>query len=101
MDKKLAQFHAQKFCLIGSMCSIFFSIPQDETDKVQFQALSQSVKAICNILSKIETIDVAKSLQKVESILNQLKNSVATNAQASTLPPEHSGGGYATLQRRR
>ena len=68
---------------------------------MQFQALSQSVKAICNILSKIETIDVAKSLQKVESILNQLKNSVATNAQASTLPPEHSGGGYATLQRRR
>ena len=91
----------ERLLLLFGYLLFSFSIQQDETDKVQFQALSQSVKAICNILSKIETIDVAKSLQRVESILNQLKNSVATNAQASTLPPEHSGGGYATLQRRR
>ena len=74
---------------------------QNEIEKVQFQSLSQSVKAICNILSKIETIDVAKSLQRVESILNQLKNSASSSSQISTLPPEHSGGGYATLQRHR
>lgn len=73
---------------------------QDEIEKVQFQALSQSVKAICNILSKIETIDIAKSLQRVESILKQLKSSVAPRSQISATP-EHADGGYGTLQRHR
>ncbi|XP_053384190.1 phosphatidylinositol 4-phosphate 3-kinase C2 domain-containing subunit alpha-like isoform X3 [Mercenaria mercenaria] len=68
---------------------------KDEVEHVQFQSLSQSVKAICNILSKIETIDIAKCLSRVESLLKQMKNSIP--AKSSTL--EHNDGGYATLQR--
>ncbi|XP_060563765.1 phosphatidylinositol 4-phosphate 3-kinase C2 domain-containing subunit beta-like isoform X2 [Ruditapes philippinarum] len=68
---------------------------KDEVQNVQFQSLSQSVKAICNILSKIETIDIAKCLSRVESLLKQMKSSIP--AKSSTL--EHNDGGYATLQR--
>ncbi|KAL4225582.1 Phosphatidylinositol 4-phosphate 3-kinase C2 domain-containing subunit alpha [Mactra antiquata] len=68
---------------------------QDEVNRVQFQSLSQSVKAICNILSKIETIDIAKCLIKIESVLKQMKESLSSRS--ATL--EHSDGGYATLQR--
>ena len=93
--------HACRVSTVTSPCLQHFYFPfQDEIEKVQFQALSQSVKAICNILSKIETIDIAKSLQRVESILKQLKGSVAPRSQISATP-EHADGGYATLQRHR
>ncbi|XP_052235355.1 phosphatidylinositol 4-phosphate 3-kinase C2 domain-containing subunit beta-like isoform X2 [Dreissena polymorpha] len=68
---------------------------KDETDRVQFQQLSQSVKAVCNILSKIETLDILKSLTKVESLINQMKGSLFGRSSTA----EHSDGGYATLQR--
>jgi len=70
---------------------------QDEVEHVHFKSLAQSVKAVCNILSKIETIDIAKSLSRVESLINQLKASLPKKT--STL--EHTDGGYGTIQRGR
>jgi len=70
---------------------------QDEIDNVKFQSLSQSVKAVCNILSKIETIDIMKALTKVESLINQLKSGLGERSRSGTL--EHTDGGYGTIQR--
>ena len=66
-------------------------------EQVQFQNLQQAVKAVCNILSKIETIDIAKSLAWVDSVLQRIKQHKSTKSH--TL--EHAEGGYGTLQRGR
>ncbi|XP_052799554.1 phosphatidylinositol 4-phosphate 3-kinase C2 domain-containing subunit beta-like isoform X2 [Mya arenaria] len=71
------------------------SVLKDEVDEVHFQSLSQSVKAVCNILSKIETIDIMKALTRVESLIGQMK--AGLGRKSSTL--EHSDGGYGTIQR--
>ncbi|KAL3843199.1 hypothetical protein ACJMK2_021144 [Sinanodonta woodiana] len=50
---------------------------RDDLEKVNSSAVSQSVKAICNKLHKIETIDIRKTLVKMESTLNQLLGKTA------------------------
>ncbi|KAK3611626.1 hypothetical protein CHS0354_018322 [Potamilus streckersoni] len=50
---------------------------RDDLEKVNSSAVSQSVKAICNKLHRIETIDIRKTLIKMESTLNQLLGKTA------------------------
>ncbi|CAC5401291.1 PIK3C2 [Mytilus coruscus] len=47
-------------------------ILKNETALIKSQQLSQAVKAICLTLCKIETMDITKTLQRVENIVAQL-----------------------------
>ncbi|XP_071121891.1 phosphatidylinositol 4-phosphate 3-kinase C2 domain-containing subunit alpha-like isoform X2 [Mytilus edulis] len=47
-------------------------ILKNETALIRSQQLSQAVKAICLTLCKIETMDITKTLQRVENIVAQL-----------------------------
>ena len=51
--------------------SIFFF--QNETALIISQQLCQAVKAICLTLCKIETMEITKTLGRVENIVAQLK----------------------------
>ena len=46
---------------------------QNETALIKSQQLSQAVKAICLTLCKIETMEITKTLGRVENIVAQLK----------------------------
>ncbi|KAL5007561.1 hypothetical protein ScPMuIL_016367 [Solemya velum] len=47
-------------------------ILQGDSSLIQSKGLNQSVKAICSILAKIETIEITKKLQKAEHIVGKL-----------------------------
>lgn len=53
------------------ICLLLFF--QNEAALIKSQQLSQSVKAVCLTLCKIETMEITKTLGRVENIVAQLK----------------------------
>ena len=57
--------------LTCTLCSHHLLL-QKETYQIHSQGVVQSVKAVCMILAKIETVDVSSKLKRVEDIVQML-----------------------------